>query len=166
MNNKIQGDFRLCISVPLKVTWNKGYDVIIVAHDVTNKILSRYSNYIIEVVIWPKFFNYCIFMTEVTIFSILQRLHQKSQFFWGVLLVQVYWFETDTRYDLDKKVETISQKIFGSNSYVCRSYRGKNGRVAFLPGAEFTQNFYKGEIYLIVKNFVGKKFSLGKIFVT
>ena len=38
----------------IKVTWNKGYDVIIFVHDVTNKILSRYSNYIVDVVIWPK----------------------------------------------------------------------------------------------------------------
>ena len=29
----------------IKVTWNKGYDVIIFAHDVINKTLSRYSNY-------------------------------------------------------------------------------------------------------------------------
>ena len=32
-------------------------------------------------------------------------------------------------------------------------------------GVEFIQNFHKGEIYLIRKNFVGKKFSFGKIFV-
>ena len=36
----------------------------------------------------------------------------------------------------------------------------------FFPGTEFIQNFHKGEIYLIGENFVGKKFSLGKIFVT
>ena len=36
----------------LKITvfWNKGYDVIISAHDVTTKILSRDSNYIVDVV--------------------------------------------------------------------------------------------------------------------
>ena len=35
----------------LKITvfWNKGYDVIIPVDDVTNKILSRDSNYIIDV---------------------------------------------------------------------------------------------------------------------
>ena len=36
----------------------------------------------------------------------------------------------------------------------------------FCRGAEFIQNFDKGEIYLIGENFVGKKFSLGKTFVT
>ena len=33
-------------------------------------------------------------------------------------------------------------------------------------GGELIQNFRKGEIYLIWENFVWKKFSLGKIFVT
>ena len=55
----------------LKVTWNKGYDVIIFVRDVTNKILSRCSNYTVDVVIWPKFGNSSIFMTEVIITSIL-----------------------------------------------------------------------------------------------
>ena len=36
----------------------------------------------------------------------------------------------------------------------------------FAGGTEFIQNFHKGEIYLIGKNFVGKKLSLGKVFVT
>ena len=35
-----------------------------------------------------------------------------------------------------------------------------------LPGAEFIQNFHKGEIYLIRENYLRKKFLLGKIFVT
>ena len=30
------------------VFWNKGYGLIIPAHDVTNKILSRDSNYIVN----------------------------------------------------------------------------------------------------------------------
>ena len=36
----------------VKVFWNKGYDVIISVHDVTNKILSHDSNYIVDVVMW------------------------------------------------------------------------------------------------------------------
>ena len=57
----------------LKITvfWNKGYDVIISVHDVTNKILSRDSNYIIDVVMWPKFGNSSISMREVITTSIL-----------------------------------------------------------------------------------------------
>ena len=57
----------------LKITvfWNKGYDVIISVDDVTNKILSRDSNYIVDVVMWPKFGNSSIYMREVIITSIL-----------------------------------------------------------------------------------------------
>ena len=39
----------------IKVLWNKGYDVIIYMHDFTNKVLSRDSNCIVDVVMWPKF---------------------------------------------------------------------------------------------------------------
>ena len=47
--------------IKLKVTWNKGYDIIIFVFDVTNKIFSSYSNYIVDVVIWPKFGSSSIF---------------------------------------------------------------------------------------------------------
>ena len=43
---------------------------------------------------------------------------------------------------------------------------GGMGGGLFAGGTEFIQNFHKGEIHLIEENFVGKKFSLGKIFVT
>ena len=53
------------------VFWNKGYDVIVPAHDVTNKIFLRDSNYIVDVVMWPKFGNSSISVREVIITSIL-----------------------------------------------------------------------------------------------
>ena len=55
----------------IKVFWKKGYDVIIFVNDVINKILSRDSNYIVDVVMWPKFGNSSISMREVIITSIL-----------------------------------------------------------------------------------------------
>ena len=55
----------------IKVTWNKGYDVIVSVHGVTNKTVSCDSNYIVDVVIWPKFGNSSVFMTEVIKTSIL-----------------------------------------------------------------------------------------------
>ena len=55
----------------IKIFWNKGYDVIIYVHDITNKILSRDSNYIVHVVMWPKFGNSNISMSKVIIISIL-----------------------------------------------------------------------------------------------
>ena len=54
-----------------KVIWNEKYDVISSVHDVINKILSRDSNHIVDVVMWPKFGNSSISMREVTITSIL-----------------------------------------------------------------------------------------------
>ena len=54
----------------IKLYWNRGYDVIISVHDV-NKILSLESNYIVDVVMWPKFRNSIIFASEVMITSIL-----------------------------------------------------------------------------------------------
>ena len=55
----------------LKITlfWNKGYDVITSVQDVINKILSRDSNYIVDVVMWLKFGNFNISMREVIIIS-------------------------------------------------------------------------------------------------
>ena len=55
----------------IKLFWNKDYDVINSAHDVTNKILSRDSNYIVNVVMWPKFGNCWTSMREVITTSIL-----------------------------------------------------------------------------------------------
>ena len=55
----------------IKVFWNKGHDVIISVHDVTSKILSRDSNYIVDVVMWSKFGKSSISMREVIITSIL-----------------------------------------------------------------------------------------------
>ena len=69
----------------IKVFWKKGYDVIICSHDVTNKILSLDSNYIVDVVMWPKFGNSSISLREVIIASILKGFDQKNRFFWGVV---------------------------------------------------------------------------------
>ena len=55
----------------VKVFRSKSYDVIISVHDVTNTILTRDSNYIVDVVMWPKFGYSGIFMREVIITSIL-----------------------------------------------------------------------------------------------
>ena len=55
----------------IKVFWNKGYDVIIPVDDVTSKILSHDSNYIVDVFMWPKFGNCSISMREVITTSIL-----------------------------------------------------------------------------------------------
>ena len=63
-----------------KVFWNKGCDVIVSVHDAINKILSRDSNCIVDVFMWPKFGNSNISMRE---------FDQKNHFFWEVVLIQV-----------------------------------------------------------------------------
>ena len=54
-----------------KVVWNKFYDLKIYVRDVTNKAMSREWNYIVDVVMWPKFGNTSISMKEVIITSIV-----------------------------------------------------------------------------------------------
>ena len=55
----------------INLFWNKGYDVKIYVHDVTNKILSRDSNQIVYLVIWPKFGNSSTSVREVIMTSFL-----------------------------------------------------------------------------------------------
>ena len=40
------------VLLKIELFWNKGYDVIISVHDVTNKVLPRDSNYIVDLVMW------------------------------------------------------------------------------------------------------------------
>ena len=58
------------VIVKIKLFCNKGYGAIIFVHDLTNKILLRDSNYIVDVVILLTFGNSSI-MREVMITSIL-----------------------------------------------------------------------------------------------
>ena len=51
----------------IKILWNKGDGVKISVYEVTNKILSRDSNHIVDVVMWPKLGNSSISMREVII---------------------------------------------------------------------------------------------------
>ena len=112
--------------------WNKSYDVIIYVDDFTNKILSRDSNYVVDVFMWPKFGNCSIpqFYKDLTLKTAFFEGCSWFRFnnlglFWGEILRQC-----------GKRIETKSQKVLGANSYVCRSCRGKTGRGwegGFLP---------------------------------
>ena len=51
--------------IKIKVFRRKGYDVIISVHDVNSKMLSRDSNYNVNVVMWAKFGNSRISVREV-----------------------------------------------------------------------------------------------------
>ena len=58
----------------------KCYGVIIIEYDVTNKILSHDSNYIVDLVLWPKFGNSNISIRAAIITSVLLRFDQKNIF--------------------------------------------------------------------------------------
>ena len=128
----------------IKVFWNKIYDVIIFVHDVTNKILSHDSNYVVDLVMWPKFGNSSISMREVIITSILSRFDQKSRFCWRVVLVQVKNFLADTRYKLeilhqcDKKTKLRIRKFCGITPTFVEITEGKlvRGSFCLLPHPE------------------------------
>ena len=119
------------------VFWNKGYGVIIPVDDVTNKILSRDSNYIVDVFMWPKFRNSSISMREVikqpqfykdltrkTVF--LRGGLGSSSIIWDWYLVKTWSFTP-----CDKRVKTKSQKDLGANFYISRSSRRKRVRGSF-----------------------------------
>ena len=55
----------------VKVFWNKGYYPIYFICNVTNKVLSHDSNYIVDVIMWPEFGNSSICKRELIITSIL-----------------------------------------------------------------------------------------------
>ena len=55
----------------IRVFWKNGYNVIISVNDVTNKTLSRDSNYIVDGVMRLKFGNSSISMREFIITSSL-----------------------------------------------------------------------------------------------
>ena len=76
--------------VKIKVLWNKDYDIIISFYDATNKVWSSDSNYTVDLVMWQKFGNSSISVTEVIVTQILKQFNQKNHFFGGMVLVQVH----------------------------------------------------------------------------
>ena len=110
----------------IKVFQNKSYGAIIFVHIVINKILSCDSNYVVDVVMWPTFGNSSVSMGKVIIALVLLGLDQKKQYFWGVLLTEVQYFRSGSRYGLEilhqcsKRVKTQNKKVLEDNSNVCK----------------------------------------------
>ena len=73
----------------IKAFWNKGYDVIISSHVCPKKVLSRNSNYILDVVMWPKFGRNSISIREVILTSIFIRIWPEKPLFMRGGLVEV-----------------------------------------------------------------------------
>ena len=55
----------------IKVFWSEVYDLTISVYDVIKKILSRDSNYIVDIFMWLKFGNFSMSIREVIITSTL-----------------------------------------------------------------------------------------------
>ena len=66
----------------INLFWNKGYYVIISVHDVTSKSLLWDSNYIADVVMWPKFGISSLSMKEVKP-QFYKDVTRKAHFFEG-----------------------------------------------------------------------------------
>ena len=133
----------------IMIIWNKGYDVMNSVDDVTSKILSRDSNYIAVVLMWPKFDSSSISMRDVIVISI-----SRKEVFWGVLLVEVEQFGSGTK-----------GCNLGANYNVCRSYRGKIGRggifrpSSYLNRVKFFPHIFTS-VFIIVWNKVWMFFGL------
>ena len=65
----------------INVFWKKADDLVVFVSDVPNETLSYDSNYIVDVVMWPKFGNSSISRREAIINSMLQGFDQKNHFF-------------------------------------------------------------------------------------
>ena len=64
----------------LNLFWNKDYEVMIFVFDITNKILSRNSNSIVDLVMLPKFANSSISMRKVTLMRLKWIWPEKTIF--------------------------------------------------------------------------------------
>ena len=69
----------------INVHWNKGYDVIISAHDVTNKILSCDSNYIVDAVLQQSFVTLAFPQEKLSYLHFYKDLIRKNNFLRGGL---------------------------------------------------------------------------------
>ena len=77
-------------------------------YDITNKILSRNSDYIIEVVMWPNFGNSSISMREVIETSIYKDLTRKTNFLrgafgWSSIMALKFYTSVEKRLKLKFK---------------------------------------------------------------
>ena len=111
----------------IKAFLNKSHDIIISVHDVTSKIIltQRDSNYIVDVVMWPKFGNSKISTREVTITSISWGFVQKNHFFeeWSCFKSN----NLGVAQIMDLKFNTSVAEVLGANPNICRSCKGKTG---------------------------------------
>ena len=97
-------------------------------------ILSQDSNYIADVVMWPKFCNSSNYYERSYHNLDFRTIWPEKTLFSTDSMVDGQWFGTDTWYGLEilhrcgRSVKTKSKKVLGANSYVFRSTRGKTDK--------------------------------------
>ena len=119
----------------LKITvfWIKVNVVIISDHNVTNKILSRDSNFIVNLSYDQSLVTLAFLWEKLSQPQFYKDLVRKNNFFEGpswlkfnnlrLALGVALKFYTSVTKGLKLKI----RKFWGANFYVCRSYRGKTG---------------------------------------
>ena len=112
---------------------NKIQAIIISSHDVTNKTSSPGSNKMVDVVIKSKFGKSSIYERSYHNPKFIRIWPEKS-FFW--FKFNKWWLALGITLKFWTSVAKVLilnfRELWGANSYICRSYRGKAGRRVFL----------------------------------
>ena len=109
----------------LTVFWNKDYDIIILVDDVTNKISSCDSNYIVDVLMWPKLGNSSNSKRKVITTSIFKDLTRKTAFFegWSWFKFNDLGLALGTNLTLDTRYKLYTSVAKGLKSKVRKFWR-------------------------------------------
>ena len=109
----------------IKVFWRKGYDVIILSmmspskfYDVTEILLQNW--------LCGSSLVTLAFLKQKSNVNFIRIRSEKQIFVMGAL--DWHRFDLEVSRQCGKSVKSKSQKVFGANSYVYRSSRGKTGR--------------------------------------
>ena len=121
--------------VKIMVFWKRGYEVVILVDKVASKILSRDSNYIVDVFRWPKFGNSSYERSYHNLNFIRIWPNTLSFLRGGLSSCSVIWHWHWVQNWHFTPMWQKSQKVFGANSYVCRGYKGKTGRGGLFFGS-------------------------------
>ena len=74
------------------VFWNKGYDIMIPVDDITNKILSHDSNYIVDLFMWPSVVTLAFLWEKLSQPQFYQSPRLFNRSFLGDQNYYFYWF--------------------------------------------------------------------------
>ena len=120
----------------IKLCFKKVHDFIICIYDVSNNFFSGDSDYIVDVVMWPKFGNSSIYIRKVIKPTFYKDLTRKITFFewWSWFRFNNLALNTNLKfYIIVAKGLKLSQNGVGVNSYFVEVTREKLVGRIFLP---------------------------------